>query len=250
MKIKSLLRWYLSDLIVLSLVAGLAVIVEMAREGRWAKSIPFVFYYLHTTVIALVIHLAVVFLCFFLSLAALNLWQMSWRLRSIMLVLFMGVLLIIATYIFSPRLYVSLCSCDSFAAGKCKAFSEAQEIYRRTHREYADTLEKLVKENLLEEAFATAVFPNGRPQGGTLYKILFAQGPHAIGGRKSYLDGDGKMTLGYALIASPAKYGEYGKSSFIISSSGYIYWCDLGPNTVEIVNKMSVFDPTSEWEEI
>ena len=51
------------------------------------------------------------------------------------------------------------------------------------------------------------------------------------------------MTLGYAFVAAPAKYGDTGVDTFIISHSGTIFQMNLGPNTQTIVEHMTEFNP-------
>ncbi|MEJ2689384.1 MAG: DUF2950 family protein, partial [Deltaproteobacteria bacterium] len=83
------------------------------------------------------------------------------------------------------------------------------------------------------------------PFHGSLFKILTAQGPHAEGGAFNYIV-NGKMVLGYAMVAYPAKYGVSGVMTFIVNQEGVIYQKDLGDKTPEAAN-MTTFDPDSSW---
>jgi hypothetical protein len=58
---------------------------------------------------------------------------------------------------------------------------------------------------------------------------------------------NGNMIAGFALAASPAKYGSSGIMTFIINHQGKLYEKDLGPNTHEIVLKMTEYNPDSTW---
>lgn len=84
------------------------------------------------------------------------------------------------------------------------------------------------------------------PFHGYLFKILKAQGPHADGGTFDYVV-DGKMALGFAAVAYPAKYGVSGIMTFIVNQAGVIYEKDLGPDTDDIAAKMTSFDPDESW---
>jgi hypothetical protein len=86
-----------------------------------------------------------------------------------------------------------------------------------------------------------------RPYQGYFFHILTRQGPAAPLGRYSYIIND-KMIAGFALVASPDKYGASGVMTFIISHSGKLYEKDLGPNTHQIVQKMTEYNPDSTWK--
>jgi hypothetical protein len=82
---------------------------------------------------------------------------------------------------------------------------------------------------------------------GYHYRILTAQGPDAPGGAKRYVGADGAMTGGYALVAWPAKWGDTGVMSFIVSKDGIVYEKDLGPDSDRIVRSMTAFNPDASW---
>jgi hypothetical protein len=85
------------------------------------------------------------------------------------------------------------------------------------------------------------------PFHGYLFKILTAQGPHAEGGAFNYIV-NGKMVLGYGMVAYPAKYGVSGVMTFIVNQKGIIYQKDLGDKTPEAAN-MTTFDPDDSWKQ-
>jgi hypothetical protein len=89
---------------------------------------------------------------------------------------------------------------------------------------------------------------NPLPFDGYFFRILTSQGPHALGGAKSYII-DGKMTGGVAFVAYPAEYRSSGVMTFIVDESGTIYEKDLGPGTAKAAEAMSAFDPDSTWNE-
>lgn len=87
-------------------------------------------------------------------------------------------------------------------------------------------------------------FPD--PFRGYYFKILKAQGEHALGGPFDYV-ADGKMVLGFALVAYPAKYGASGVITFIVNQEGVIYEKDLGKDTAATAVAMTTFNPDDTW---
>jgi hypothetical protein len=90
---------------------------------------------------------------------------------------------------------------------------------------------------------------NRAPYRGYYYKILTRQGPHAPGGAIDYV-ANGKMIGGFALVAYPAQYRNSGVMTFMVSYAGIVFEKDLGPNTDEIAEKMTSFDPNSSWKKV
>ena len=84
------------------------------------------------------------------------------------------------------------------------------------------------------------------PYQGYVYRVLGRQGDDAHGGAFDYVV-DGAMTNGFALLASPAKYGASGVMTFLVNQTGVIYEKDLGPDTAEIAAKTEAFDPDVSW---
>jgi hypothetical protein len=85
------------------------------------------------------------------------------------------------------------------------------------------------------------------PFHGYYFKILKGQGKHAPGGAYDYVV-KGKMIFGFALVASPAEYGNSGVMTFIVNQEGIIYEKDLGVNTTRTVEKMKIFNPDNTWK--
>lgn len=85
------------------------------------------------------------------------------------------------------------------------------------------------------------------PFHGYFFNVLMKQGKNAEGGAFDYLV-NGKMVLGFALVAYPARYRVSGVMTFIVNQSGVIYQKDLGNNTAEIASKMVQFDPDNSWK--
>jgi len=99
-----------------------------------------------------------------------------------------------------------------------------------------------------EEGYSGAHVGTGqrRPYHGYYYRMLTAQGPHANGGAISY-EVNGNMIGGFAIVAWPAEYGNSGIMTFMVNYDGVVFQKDLGENTAQIAEKMTVYDPDSSW---
>jgi len=84
------------------------------------------------------------------------------------------------------------------------------------------------------------------PYQGYHFRILTGQGEHAPGGTYDYVV-NGKMVGGFAVIAYPATYGVSGVKTFTINHAGIVYEADLGPQTLQAVEKIGTFDPGNGW---
>jgi hypothetical protein len=82
---------------------------------------------------------------------------------------------------------------------------------------------------------------------GYHFRLLYRQGPAAVGGAYDYVV-DGRMIGGFAAIAWPVRYGETGVMTFIVSHSGDVYEQDLGPETSERAAAITSFNPDKDWE--
>ena len=87
------------------------------------------------------------------------------------------------------------------------------------------------------------------PFHGYYFKILKRQGKHAKGGAYNYVV-NGKMILGFGLVAYPAEYGNSGIMTFIVNQDGTIYQKNLGKATKRIAEKMEIFDPGNTWKKV
>lgn len=84
------------------------------------------------------------------------------------------------------------------------------------------------------------------PFHGYYFKILKGQGEYATGGAFDYV-ADGKMVLGFALVAYPAKYGASGIMTFIVNQEGVIYEKDLGEETAVTAAAITLYNPDDSW---
>jgi hypothetical protein len=88
----------------------------------------------------------------------------------------------------------------------------------------------------------------GDPYRGYYFKILTRQGKSGPGGPYSYII-NGRMIAGFAMVAYPARWGESGVMTFIVSNNGKAYQKDLGKDSTAIGAKMTTFDPGPGWKE-
>jgi hypothetical protein len=84
------------------------------------------------------------------------------------------------------------------------------------------------------------------PYHGYYYKILKGQGPAAPLGEMDFMV-KGVMIGGFALVAVPADYRVTGVKTFIVSYEGIVYQKDLGPDSLNIVKKMELYNPDRTW---
>jgi len=82
---------------------------------------------------------------------------------------------------------------------------------------------------------------------GYYFKILKGQGPAAPMGKLNYVI-EGIMIGGFALVAVPTQYRVTGVKSFIVSNDGIVYQKDLGPDSLNIVKNMGLYNPDKSWQ--
>jgi len=87
-----------------------------------------------------------------------------------------------------------------------------------------------------------------KPFHGYYFRVLLEQGKNAPGGAKSFVDAQGRMTRGFALLAWPAKYDMSGVMTFQVNQQGIVYQRDLGENTEKEVERIRAFDPDTSWD--
>lgn len=95
-----------------------------------------------------------------------------------------------------------------------------------------------------EEGYASADKP--QPYFGYTFRILTAQGENASGGAFGYIV-DGSMMGGFAVIASPAEFGNSGVMTFMVNHDGAVYQKDLGEETEQVGRSIPLFDPDKTW---
>ena len=90
---------------------------------------------------------------------------------------------------------------------------------------------------------------NPTPYHGYLFRILTGQGANAPGGAVDYVVA-GKMIGGFALIASPARYGSSGVMTFVVNQDGFVYEKDFGKHARKAEQAIKVFDPDTTWKKV
>jgi hypothetical protein len=93
-----------------------------------------------------------------------------------------------------------------------------------------------------------------RPEGltpyhGYFFRILRAQGPAAPGGAVDYMV-NGKLLLGFAVVAWPAEYDNSGIMTFVMGADGVVYQKDLGEDTANLAAAITTFDPGEGWKRV
>jgi hypothetical protein len=84
---------------------------------------------------------------------------------------------------------------------------------------------------------------------GYVFRMLFSQGQSANGGARDYI-ADGRLTGGFALLASPALYGVSGVMTFMVNQDGVVWQRDLGDDSSRLGAAIQTFDPGAEWTPI
>jgi hypothetical protein len=82
---------------------------------------------------------------------------------------------------------------------------------------------------------------------GYYFKVLKGQGPDAPNGAINYVI-EGVMIGGFALVAVPAEYRVTGVKTFIVNYDGIVYQKDLGPDSLNIVKAMELYNPDKTWQ--
>ncbi|MGH6861682.1 MAG: DUF2950 family protein [Phyllobacterium sp.] len=84
---------------------------------------------------------------------------------------------------------------------------------------------------------------------GYRYRVLKRQGGNIAGGKYGFVI-NGNMIAGQAMIAWPAKYGQTGIMTFVVSHHGAIYEKDMGPGTEQAAKEIRSFNPDRRWEPV
>lgn len=99
------------------------------------------------------------------------------------------------------------------------------------------------------EGYARSKGGDKQPYQGYLFKILKAQGASAEGGAFDYVV-NGRMILGFGLVAYPAQYGASGIMTFVVNQNGIVYQKNLGKNTAKTAATMKRYNPDSSWKKV
>lgn len=86
-----------------------------------------------------------------------------------------------------------------------------------------------------------------KPFHGYFYRILTRRGENAPEGAREYLNKDGLLTGGFAVVAWPATYGNSGVMTFITNRQGLVYQQDLGEDTEALAAAIDSYEPDASW---
>jgi hypothetical protein len=100
----------------------------------------------------------------------------------------------------------------------------------------------------LGRVIAEGYTKKSEPYHGYYFKVLKGQGPAAPLGKIDFVV-KGAMIGGFALAAAPSDYRVTGVMTFIVSHDGVVYQKDLGPETLELFQKMERYNPDKTWSQ-
>ena len=86
-----------------------------------------------------------------------------------------------------------------------------------------------------------------QPFNGYYFRPLTGQGAGAAGGAYDYIV-KGRQIGGFALIATPARYGVSGLMSFIVNHDGVVFSKNLGADTAAVAARITRFNPDTGWK--
>ncbi|MEO3435157.1 DUF2950 family protein [Inquilinus sp. CAU 1745] len=87
------------------------------------------------------------------------------------------------------------------------------------------------------------------PFHGYAFRILTRQADGVPGGRYDYVI-NGNMIAGFGLLAVPARYGETGVTTFLVSHHGTVWEKDLGPETALLAAAIQEVRFDESWEAV
>ena len=156
---------------------------------------------------------------------------------------------------------------ELLAIEACRLIANAEELYHQNVHQYTDTIVSTPgkQDGIYWEVpegqspsplgtltgFAKGIFVSGAPSktpvlNGYTFRVLTAQARAAKGGAKNYI-ANGKMTAGFAILASPVNYQKSGIMTFILGRDGILCPQDLGPQTPNAAAAIQQYDPSNEW---
>lgn len=160
---------------------------------------------------------------------------------------------VLHAYIDAQREYMAMhhsgCGCPEFAQRLTSSKGKKDGLYWEAKEGEAESpFGPLIAKAVECKYTGSFDTDNPEPFHGYYFKILKAQGKHANGSAFDYIV-NGRMIMGFALVAYPAKYGSSGIMTFIVNQEGKIYEKDLGDKTTKKAAAMTMFDPDDTWKE-
>jgi len=162
---------------------------------------------------------------------------------------------------------------ELLAMDACSAFADAEDLYSLLSRNGNEYTPRIISSDSKRDGLYWPVSAKQSPSplailselpkssrgslapgqpfvlDGYILRILTSQGDAADGGAKSYIV-NGKMTGGFAILATPAKYGQTGIMTFMSGSDGVVYERNLGPDTYKIAASIQEFNPSEGWSPV
>jgi hypothetical protein len=162
---------------------------------------------------------------------------------------------------------------ELLAIDACVALANAEQIYAQNYSDSGEFAQRVISSAGKQDGLywpvsekegpsplghlskfpksSLASYPPNEPPviDGYTLRILTAQGEDAPDGAGSYIV-DGKMTRGFAILATPVKYGETGIMTFMMGPQGFVYERDLGPDTAKIAASIQEYNPDENWSPV
>jgi len=162
---------------------------------------------------------------------------------------------------------------ELLAIDACAALANAEQIYAQNYSDSGEFAQRVISSAGKQDGLywpasekegpsplghlskfpksSLASYPPNEPPviDGYTLRILTAQGEDAPGSAGSYIV-DGKMTGGFAILATPVKYGETGIMTFMMGPQGFVYERDLGPDTAKIAGSIQQYNPDENWSPV
>ena len=162
---------------------------------------------------------------------------------------------------------------ELLAIDACAALANAEQIYAQNYSDSGEFAQRVISSAGKQDGLywpasekegpsplghlskfpksSLASYPPNEPPviDGYTLRILTAQGEDAPGSAGSYIV-DGKMTGGFAILATPVKYGETGIMTFMMGPQGFVYERDLGPDTAKIASSITEYNPDEHWSRV
>jgi len=162
---------------------------------------------------------------------------------------------------------------ELLAIDACAALANAEQIYAQNYSDSGEFAQRVISSAGKQDGLywpasekegpsplghlskfpksSLASYPPNEPPviDGYTLRILTAQGEDAPGSAGSYIV-DGKMTGGFAILATPVKYGETGIMTFMMGPQGFVYERDLGPDTAKIAASIQEYNPDENWSPV
>jgi hypothetical protein len=146
-----------------------------------------------------------------------------------------------------------------------RAYSAAQELFRRFHGSNVEFARRLSGTNsllesqpglcdrkLIPKALGDAEeYPGmAQPAQGYLFRILTGRTIKEKPGKQIFFDNSNRLSLGHALLGYPVRYGNESRFVYMVGPDGVIYQKDFGAATSFAVQKLQLYGPDESWKKV